>query len=84
MGDYKGNRKINMRREPGFVIRVQVKPADIYLLTRIFEGHSHLGFAAPINASEGIVGIYTTPETQMQVITILENLPIKCDIKTQN
>lgn len=80
MGNYKGKYQLNYHDEPGFAIKAKVKPRDIYLFTRIFEGYSHLGFAIPLDAANGIVVVYTTPENNTQIVSVLRNLPIDCEI----
>lgn len=82
MASYKGSiRMENLYSDNDyFLVKVKISPKDIYMLTRIFEGYSHLGFAAPFDAENGIVAIYTTPENKQMVLEILNNLPLSAKI----
>ncbi|MDN5293906.1 MAG: family peptidase [Eubacteriales bacterium] len=81
MGRYKRGAGLNIGEVgPEYLIRVRVEIPHIYYLTRIFEGYSHLGFAVPLAAEKGLVGIYVTPETRGEVLQILATLPWQADV----
>lgn len=77
MGRYKGSyRPVVNGAIPGNMVMVKVEPKDIYQLTRIFEGYSHLGWAVPFDAQGGIVGIHTTADNYSEVLKVLANMDI--------
>lgn len=76
---YRGNSRISsIEPDPGVArsyIEVVVPPEEIYFLTRVFEGYSHLAFVSPIKPKSGLVAIHTTPGTYPDVLEVLAHYP---------
>jgi len=56
-------------------IQAQVSPDRIDLLTKLVEAYDHLGIVSTIDQASGKVLIRVTPDTWLEMIDILKNLP---------
>lgn len=58
----------------------RVLPEKIDMLTKIFEGYSHLGIVSTLERSTGLVVIRGTKDTCPEIEKILATLPFKVEI----
>jgi len=66
--------------DPSTCIRVRMEPHQVHFFTKIMEAYCHLVFISPVNAREGVVGLYATPENMTEVRKILANFPHPVEI----
>jgi len=61
-------------------IRCRLRPADINLLNRIFEGYDGLGIVSTLDRKAGLVVVHVTPDTYPDAIAIIQNAPFPVEI----
>ena len=64
------------------ILYLQVEPAFITDINRIFEGYEHLALVSTIDRVAGIVQLRATPDTLPEVLKIVEHLPVTAKILT--
>lgn len=62
------------------ILRLRVNPKDVAFITKIFEGYDGLAIATTINGKKGLVNLNFTPETEQDVLDVLDNFPKKIEI----
>lgn len=51
---------------------------NIAFVCKIMEGYEHLGVVTTIDRYEGVLMIRSTPDTRIEVIKIIQALPVDC------
>jgi len=57
------------------ILYVQVEPAQITDINRIFEGYEHIALVSTVDNKKGIVKLRGTPDTMPDMQEIVKNLP---------
>lgn len=68
------------KQAEGFQLVLKVNPSDIDFLTRIIEAMDGMGMVSTVNPALGLVVIWTTPDTQSEILTVLDAFPRPVDI----
>lgn len=55
-------------------IYLKVPKESIALLTKLIEGYDNLGVVSTINPQEGLVMVHVTPDTENDILAILQGL----------
>lgn len=81
---YRGNGSVSrnltsLRGCPSFFI-IKVEPCRVHFFTKILEAYSHIALIIPVNTREGMVAVYTTPDTMPEVKKIINNFPYSVEI----
>lgn len=69
---------------PNSYIRVKVPINEANFFQRVIEGYTHLGFATTYEPSEGVLAIFTTPDTFDDMMIVLNNYPKTIEILETN
>ncbi len=81
---YRGDRCVSRFfmecNDPSSCIRVRMKPDQVHFFTKIMEAYCHLVLISPINAREGIVALYATPDNMPEIRRIVLNFPHPIEI----
>jgi len=64
----------------GFQMVLKVAPSDIDFLTRIIEALDGMGMVSTVDSALGLVVIWTTPDTQSDILEILDSFPRPIEI----
>ncbi len=46
----------------------------------IMEGYEHIALVSTVNSEKGIIKLICTPDTRVEALEILENLPFSLDV----
>ncbi len=79
-GDGCVSRFLKHCEDPSTCLRVRMEPHQVHFFTKIMEGYSHLVLISPVNAREGVVALYATPDNMPEVRKIVTNFPHSVEI----
>ena len=62
------------------ILYLQVEPALITDVNRIFEGYEYLALVSTVDRAKGILKLRGTPDTMPEVLEIVNNLPVIVEV----
>jgi hypothetical protein len=62
-------------KDPACTLYVKIAPHHVHMFTNIMEGFSHLSWVTTFHADNGILAVFTTPDTLEDVRKILTSPP---------
>lgn len=64
-------------------IYAELPPGEVNYVNRILEGYEYLGILTTVDPKRAVVRICAVPDTRNEVISILQSLPVKIHILTE-
>ncbi len=62
------------------IIKCKLKPSDINMFNRIFEGYDGLGIVSTLDRKAGLVVVHVTPTIYHDAVTIIRHAPFPVEI----